>query len=148
MPLLLEYTLQSQPTLGCITHNSSLTLTVPPYPLLSPSRHSFLPLLFLRCPTYSSHPHSKLTQNPSSPTFTIHPFPPTHLPHSLYTISLRYQFVAGVMEDRVIDSLFVDLYPNKIGQNLGYFFIRTTNTYVGSSLLVVFLRTVAALQSS
>ena len=61
--------------------------------------------------------------------------------------NLRYQFVAGVMEDRFIDPLFLKIYPSKIGQNLGYFVIRTTNTYVGSSLLVVFLRAVA-LQSS
>ena len=51
------------------------------------------------------------------------------------------------MEDRVIDPLFINIYPSKVGQNLGYFLIRTTNTYVGSSLLVVFLRAVA-LQSS
>ena len=51
--------------------------------------------------------------------------------------NLRYQVVAGILESRVIDPLF-GKYP--FFQGLGSFIVRTINTYVGSAMMVDFLR--------
>ena len=51
--------------------------------------------------------------------------------------NLRYQVVAGIFESRIIDPLF-SKFP--FIQALGSFLIRTANTYVGSAMMVDFLR--------
>ena len=51
--------------------------------------------------------------------------------------NLRYQVVAGIFESRVIDPLF-GKFP--FIQGVGSFIIRTINTYVGSAMMVDFLR--------
>lgn len=51
--------------------------------------------------------------------------------------NLRYQVVAGIFESRIIDPLF-GKFP--FFQGLGSFIIRTINTYVGSAMMVDFLR--------
>lgn len=47
--------------------------------------------------------------------------------------NLRYQFVAGIMEARVIDPLFHILFPSKLLYAVGSFVVRTSNTFVGSA---------------
>ena len=51
--------------------------------------------------------------------------------------NLRYQVVAGIFESRMIDPLFSKM---PFIQGLGSFLIRTANTYVGSAMMVDFLR--------
>ena len=51
--------------------------------------------------------------------------------------NLRYQIVAGIFESRIIDPLF-GKFP--FIQGMGSFLIRTANTYVGSAMMVDFLR--------
>lgn len=54
--------------------------------------------------------------------------------------NLRYQIVAGIMEERVLDPLFLNMYPSKFCHGLGSFVVRTTNTFVGSAMMVDFLK--------
>ena len=51
--------------------------------------------------------------------------------------NLRYQIVAGILESRIIDPLF-SKFP--FIQAMGSFIVRTINTYVGSAMMVDFLR--------
>jgi hypothetical protein len=51
--------------------------------------------------------------------------------------NLRYQIVAGILESRVIDPLF-SKFP--VIQAVGSFIVRTINTYLGSAMMVDFLR--------
>jgi hypothetical protein len=60
--------------------------------------------------------------------------------------NLRYQAVAGI-EERIIDPL-LKIFPYKRLHLLTIFVIRTTNTYLGSALLVDYLRFVNTLTIS
>ena len=53
--------------------------------------------------------------------------------------NLRYQFVAGIMEARVIDPLFHILFPSKLLYTVGSFVVRTSNTFVGSAQMIDYL---------
>ena len=53
--------------------------------------------------------------------------------------NLRYQFVAGIMEARVIDPLFHILFPSKLLYAVGSFVVRTSNTFVGSAQMIDYL---------
>ena len=57
--------------------------------------------------------------------------------------NLRYQIIAGLLEGRILDPLFLQKYPNKLFHGIGTFVIRTCNTYLGSAMMVDFLRIVA-----
>lgn len=54
--------------------------------------------------------------------------------------NLRYQFVAGILEERLIDPLFKTQFPNKLLQGLCSGFVRTCNTYVGSAMMIDYLK--------
>ena len=54
--------------------------------------------------------------------------------------NLRYQFVAGILEERVIDPLFKVKMPNALALGLCSGLVRTINTYVGSAMTVEYLR--------
>lgn len=62
--------------------------------------------------------------------------------------NFRYQVVAGVFEDRIIDPLFLKMFPYKRLHLLSVFILRTTNTYLGSALLVDYLHAINALTLS
>jgi hypothetical protein len=54
--------------------------------------------------------------------------------------NLRYQFVAGILEGRLIDPLFKEKYPNTLAQTVCSGFVRTANTYVGSLMMIDYLK--------
>jgi hypothetical protein len=55
--------------------------------------------------------------------------------------NIRYQFVAGVLESRIIDPLLLnDKYSNKFLHGGTSFLVRTANTYFGSYMMVEYLQ--------
>jgi hypothetical protein len=54
--------------------------------------------------------------------------------------NLRYQFIAGILETRIIEPVFSKL---PILQTIGSFVARTANTYVGAAMMVDYLKLVA-----
>lgn len=55
--------------------------------------------------------------------------------------SIRYQLVSGVFESRIIDPLFAKV---PIAQTIISFILRTLNTYLGSALMVDYLKLIDA----
>jgi hypothetical protein len=54
--------------------------------------------------------------------------------------NLRYQFIAGILETRIIEPVFSKL---PILQTIGSFAARTANTYIGAAMMVDYLKLVA-----
>jgi hypothetical protein len=54
--------------------------------------------------------------------------------------NLRYQFVAGILEERVIDPLFKVKYPSPLVQGLCSGLVRTLNTFAGSAMMIDYLK--------
>lgn len=54
--------------------------------------------------------------------------------------NLRYQFVAGILEERLIDPLFKVRYPSTLAQGLCSGLVRTCNTFFGSAMMIDYLK--------
>ena len=54
--------------------------------------------------------------------------------------NLRYQFVAGIMEQRIIDPIFKDRYPSALAQGICSGIVRAGNTFIGSLLMIDWLK--------
>lgn len=54
--------------------------------------------------------------------------------------NLRYQFVAGIMEQRIIDPIFKERHPSALAQGICSGIVRAGNTFVGSLLMIDWLK--------
>lgn len=54
--------------------------------------------------------------------------------------NLRYQFVAGILEQRIIDPIFKEKYPSALAQGICSAIVRAGNTFIGSLLMIDWLK--------